>query len=59
MAKRNTSTNMANSNSKKLKLDLSKIKESIKRDKKFDLIEHEILKFAYIFKEIIKKRCRK
>ena len=33
MRKRNISTDMANANSKKVKLDLNKIKESIKKDK--------------------------
>ena len=45
---------MANSNLKKSKLDFNKIKESIKKDKEFNLVEHEILKFVYIFNEIIK-----
>ena len=54
MPKRNTTADMTNLNSKKLKLDLSNIKESVKKDKEFDLVDHEILKFVYIFNEIIK-----
>ena len=55
MPERNIPIDVANANSKKLKLYLSKIKESIRKDKEFDLVEHEILKFAFIFNEIIKK----
>ena len=54
MPKRNTTADMTNLNSKKLKLDLSNIKESVKKDKEFDLVDHEILKFVYIFNEIKK-----
>ena len=54
MPERNISIDVANANSKKLKLYLNKIKESIRKDKEFDLVEHEILKFAFIFNEIIK-----
>ena len=54
MPERNIPIDVANANSKKLKLYLSKIKESIRKDKEFDLVEHEILKFAFIFNEIIK-----
>lgn len=39
---------------RKMKFDLGKIKETVKRDKEFDLIEHELIKFTYIFEEIVK-----
>ena len=39
---------------KKIKLDLNKKKEALKRDKEFDLIEHELLKFVYVVEEIVK-----
>ena len=47
MSKRNALINMEGTNIKKLKIDLDILKESIKKDnKEFDLVEHEVLKFA-------------
>ena len=44
---------MAHSNSQKIEVRFKKLKRINKKDQDFDLVEHEILKFAYIFNEII------
>ena len=32
---------------------MDKLKESLKKNKEFDLVEHEVLKYAFIFNKII------